>query len=54
MKNQIDIDSILERLLSVRGNKPGKTVDLKEEEIKFLIDKTMVIFFYLCVYNLIF
>ena len=27
MKNQIDIDSILERLLSVRGNKPGKTVD---------------------------
>ena len=44
MKNQIDIDSILERLLSVRGNKPGKTVDLKEEEIKFLIDKSMVIF----------
>ena len=24
MKNQIDIDSILERLLSVRGNKPRK------------------------------
>ena len=44
MKNQIDVDSILERLLSVRGNKPGKTVDLKEEEIKFLIDKSMVIF----------
>ena len=44
MKNQIDIDSILERLLSVRGNKPGKTVDLKEEEIKFLIDKSMIIF----------
>ena len=44
MKNQIDIDSILERLLSVRGNKQGKTVDLKEEEIKFLIDKSMIIF----------
>lgn len=44
MKNQIDIDSILERLLSVRGNKPGKTVDLREEEIKYLIDKSMVIF----------
>ena len=44
MKNKIDIDSILERLLSVRGNKPGKTVDLKEEEIKFLIDKSMIIF----------
>ena len=24
---------------SVRGNKPGKQVDLKEEEIKFLIDQ---------------
>ena len=44
MKNQIDVDSILERLLSVRGNKPGKTVDLKEEEIKYLIDKSMIIF----------
>ena len=42
--NQIDIENILERLLSVRGNKPGKTVDLKEEEIKFLIDKSMIIF----------
>ena len=44
MKNQIDVDSILERLLSVRGNKPGKTVDLKEDEIKYLIDKSMIIF----------
>lgn len=35
-----DVDTIIERLLSVRGNKPGKTVDLKEEEIKFLIDKS--------------
>ena len=43
MKNQIDVDNILERLLSVRGNKPGKTVDLKEEEIKYLIDKSMII-----------
>lgn len=42
--NQIDIENILERLLSVRGNKPGKTVDLKEEEIKYLIDKSMIIF----------
>jgi hypothetical protein len=35
---KIDVDNILERLLAVRGNKPGKTVDLKEEEIKYLID----------------
>ena len=44
MKNQIDVDNILERLLSVRRNKPGKTVDLKEEAIKYLIDKSMIIF----------
>ena len=43
MKGGIDLDNILERLLAVRGNKPGKTVDLKEEEIKFLIDKSMII-----------
>ena len=42
MKGGPDIDSIIERLLSVRGNKPGKTVDLKEEEIKFLIEKSIV------------
>ena len=38
-----EVDNILERLLSVRGNKPGKTVDLKEEEIKMLIDKSLII-----------
>ena len=37
----MDVDSIIEKLLSVRGNKPGKQVDLKEEEIKFLIDKSL-------------
>ena len=36
-------DAIIEKLLSVRGNKPGKQVDLKEEEIKFLIDKSLAI-----------
>ena len=39
----MDVDSIIEKLLSVRGNKPGKTVDLKEDEIKFLIDKSLQI-----------
>ena len=28
MKGGPDVDNIIERLLSVRGNKPGKTVDL--------------------------
>jgi len=36
-------DSLIENLLSVRRNKPGKQVDLKEEEIKFLIDKSLPI-----------
>jgi serine/threonine-protein phosphatase PP1 catalytic subunit len=39
----MEVDSIIEKLLSVRGNKPGKTVDLKEDEIKFLIDKSLQI-----------
>ena len=39
----MNVDTIIEKLLSVRGNKPGKQVDLKEEEIKFLIDKSMTI-----------
>ena len=41
---KIDVDNILERLLAVRGNKPGKTIDLKEEEIKYLIDKSLPLF----------
>ena len=39
----MDVDSIMNQLLSVKGNKPGKQVDLKEEEIKFLIDKSLPI-----------
>ena len=39
----MNVDSIMEQLLSVKGNKPGKQVDLKEEEIKFLIDKSLPI-----------
>ena len=39
----MDVDSIMNQLLSVKGNKPGKQVDLQEEEIKFLIDKSLQI-----------
>ena len=39
----MNVDTIIEKLLSVRGNKPGKQVDLKEDEIKFLIDKSLQI-----------
>jgi len=39
----MNVDNLIEQLLSVKGNKPGKQVDLKEEEIKFLIDKSLPI-----------
>ena len=39
----LNIDMIIEKLLSVRGGKPGKRVDLKIEEIKFIIDKSLPI-----------
>ena len=39
----MNVEPIIEKLLAVRGNKPGKQVDLKEEEIKFLIDKSLPI-----------
>ena len=39
----MNADTIIEKLLSVRGNKPGKIVDLKEEEINYLIDKSLPI-----------
>ena len=39
----MEVDSLIEKLLSVRGNKPGKQVDLKEEELRFLIEKSLPI-----------
>ena len=39
----MNVDSLIEKLLSVRGNKPGKQVELKEDEIKFLIDQSLKI-----------
>ena len=39
----MDADSLIAKLLAVKGNKPGKQVDLKEEEIRFLIDKSLPI-----------
>jgi len=31
---EIDLDSVIDRLLEVRGNRPGKPVQLQEYEIK--------------------
>lgn len=33
---EINIDNIIEQLLSVRGSKPGQLVNLSPEEIQFL------------------
>ena len=39
-----NVDSIIERLLSVRGTRPGKQVDLEEREIRGLCLKAREIF----------
>ena len=40
----IDVDSIIERLLEVRGSRPGKNVQLTENEIKGLCYRSREIF----------
>lgn len=42
--NDIDIDSIIERLLSVLSQRPGKMVSLENREIKALCIKSREIF----------
>ena len=32
----VDVDNIIDRLLEVRGSKPGQQVDLEENEIRYL------------------
>ncbi|KRX01833.1 hypothetical protein PPERSA_00543 [Pseudocohnilembus persalinus] len=41
---EIDVDNIIEKLLAVRGQKPGKQVNLSESEIKGLCIKAREIF----------
>jgi serine/threonine-protein phosphatase PP1 catalytic subunit len=41
---EIDLDSVIDRLLEVRGNRPGKAVQLQEYEIKYLCTKAREIF----------
>ncbi|KAJ7036709.1 serine/threonine-protein phosphatase [Mycena alexandri] len=36
---EIDLDSVIDRLLEVRGNRPGKAVKLQEYEIQYLCAK---------------
>ncbi|RKP18445.1 Metallo-dependent phosphatase, partial [Rozella allomycis CSF55] len=41
---EVDVDSIIERLLEVRGSRPGKQVQLAEHEIRHLCVKSREIF----------
>jgi serine/threonine-protein phosphatase PP1 catalytic subunit len=42
--NELDIDKIIEKLLSVKGSKPGKQVNLLENEISFVVNKAREVF----------
>lgn len=42
--NDVDLDSIIDRLLEVRGSRPGKQVQLLEAEIRYLCTKAREIF----------
>lgn len=42
--NEPDLDSIIEQLLSVRGSRPGRQVNLTESEIRWLCLKGKEIF----------
>ena len=43
-QNEVDLDSVIDRLLEVRGSRPGKQVQLLENEIRFLCTKAREIF----------
>ena len=43
-EGDIDVDSIIEQLLSVRGARPGRQVNLSEAEIRFLCIKAREVF----------
>ena len=43
-KSDLNVDAIIEKLLFVRGNKPGKKVDLLEKNIRALCIKSRDIF----------
>ena len=43
-QNEVDLDSVIDRLLEVRRSRPGKEVKLEEYEIKYLCTKAREIF----------
>ena len=43
-QHDVDLDSVIDRLLEVRGSRPGKQVQLLEAEIRYLCTKAREIF----------
>jgi len=43
-QHEVDLDSVIDRLLEVRGSRPGKQVQLLEAEIRYLCTKAREIF----------
>ena len=43
-QTEVDLDSIIDRLLEVRGSRPGKQIQLLDTEIRFLCTKAREIF----------
>lgn len=43
-QQEVDLEAIIDKLLEVRGNRPGKQVQLNETEIRFLCTKAREIF----------
>lgn len=41
---EFDVDAIIDKLLEVRGARPGKEINLPEEHIKILIQKATDVF----------
>ncbi|KZT62614.1 Serine/threonine protein phosphatase [Calocera cornea HHB12733] len=44
IQKEVDVDSVIDRLLEVRGNRPGRIVNLHEYEIKYLCAQAREIF----------
>lgn len=43
-QQEVDLEAIIDKLLEVRGNRPGKQVQLNETEIRYLCTKAREIF----------
>eukprot|EP00121_Abeoforma_whisleri_P011096 Awhi_evm1s10236 len=44
MSEELNVDNVIDRLLEVRGQRPGKNVQLLEHEIKALCAKAREVF----------